>query len=223
MRWNYTGCATLPMACLGSRSRGSRELEPCSSGVLSMDRLHSGLQSMSRDTHCGSRNCCSGHNQAAPWNEVIWGTWLMGSPGHAGPQRGWYQLVSMNLEAQTPNAQLVTGFLHDLKEGSKCWLSCKVFSERLWLYHMSWGCEKPLLTKVACFLWWDEEKTQQSKRSLAATVCSCNGQQASTAWKSVLRRFSCSCATPSFLLCLLHVKNEHGKILRKWQRHLHSH
>lgn len=62
------------------------------------------------------------------------------------------------------------------QEGSECPLSCNVFSERLRLYRVSWGCEKPLLTKAARALWRDEKKTQQSLRgpwllqSVAVTV-----------------------------------------------------
>lgn len=68
-------------------------------GVLSRDKLDSGLQSMSRDTH-RSRNSCSGPNQPAPWNKVT-GVRACCSPGHAGPQRGCNQLVGINLEAVT--------------------------------------------------------------------------------------------------------------------------
>lgn len=60
------------------------------------------------------------------------------------------------------------------QEGSECPLSCNVFSERLRLYRMSWGCEKPLLTKAARALLkgWEKNPTEP-KRPLAATVCSC--------------------------------------------------
>lgn len=181
------------MACLGSRSCGRGELEPCYQG------------------------CSAWTNwiQECNWWAGTWEQELQLWPQSSSTQEkgdlgyvddvlpmtcrstkrlkstGQYESGSCN--CWWSDAQLVTGFLHNLKEGPKCWLSCNVFSERLWLYHVSWGSEKPLLTKSACALWREEKKnSREPKRSLAATVCICNCQQASTTWKSVLRRFSCS-------------------------------
>lgn len=194
------------MACLGSHSCGSRELEPCSSGELSMDRLDSGLQSMSRDTHCRSRNCCSGHSQPAPWNEVIWGSCMMCSPGQAGPQRGWNQMVSVNLEALTADDLMLSwplvSYMTSRKVLSADW-AVKGFQRGSGCTTCLEDVRTSAHQSCTCLMkGWGENPTE-SKRSLAATASSCNCQQASTAWKSALRRFSYSwgCATPSFLLC----------------------
>lgn len=182
------------MACLGSRSRGRGELEPCYQGCSAWTNwiqdcsgwagthTRAGTAALATiDQHPGTRwsRLCA---RCAP--QTCRPTKRLKSAGQheSGSCNGWWS-----------DAHLVTGFLHDLKEGSKCWLSCNVFSERFRAFHVSWGCEKPLLTKAAmCLMKGWEKNPTEPKRSLAATVCSCNCQQASTAWKSVLRRFSCT-------------------------------
>lgn len=137
------------------------------------------------------------------WNEVIWGTCMMCSPGHAGPQRGWNQMVSVNLEALTADDLMLSwslvSYMTSRKVLSADW-AVKCFQR-------GYGCTTCLEDvrtsahqSCTCLMkGWGENPTE-SKRSLAATVSSCNYQQASTAGKSVLRRFSYSwgCATPSF-------------------------
>lgn len=111
------------------------------------------------------QDCGSGHNEPAPWNEVTWGTCMMCSPGHAGPQRGWNQLVSVNLEAVTADELMLSSSLASYTTSRKVlsadW-AVKCFQRGYGC--TTWGCEKPLLTKAACSFWRDGENTQQSLR-----------------------------------------------------------
>lgn len=157
MRWNYTGCATLPMACLGSHSCGSR------AGALLIRRAQHG--------QIGSRTAADEQGHTREQELLLWpqstGTLQQGDLGYVPdvlPRtcRPTEKLKSAgrsesgSCNCWWSDAQLVTGFLCELKEGSECPLSCDVFSERLWLYRGSGGCEKPLLTKAACALWRDK-------------------------------------------------------------------
>lgn len=70
---------------------------------------------------------------------------------------------------------------------------------------------------------WGENPTE-SKRPLAATVSSCNVSKPQLHEKVSSKDLAIAgdVPLPAFfcaLSCLLHVKNEHGNILRKWQRH----
>lgn len=155
----------------------------------------------------GSRDCSLGHNQPAPWNKVILGLGMMCPPGHASLQKGWNQLVNMNMEAVNADYLMLSWSLVSYMT------SRKVLSADWWAamcFQRGYGCTTCLedvrnLCSQSCMRLmkgWEKHPTEP-KRSLAATVCSCKCQQASTTWKSVLRRFSCSWgrASPSFLLC----------------------
>lgn len=157
-----------------------------------------------------------GHTQEQEWllwpqptctrNKVISGACVMCSPGHAGLQKGWNQLVHMNLEAVTADDLMLSWSL------VSCVTSRKVLSTHwaVMCFHRGYGCTACLgdvrnlcSPKLRVPYEGMRKNPTRPKRPLAATVCSCYCQQASTAWKSVLRGFSCSwgCATPSFLLC----------------------
>lgn len=165
MRRNYTGCATLPMACLGSCSCGRGELGLAHQGCSAQTNF---IQDCNwwAGTHTGAGTAAlatlNRHLEQGDLGYVPGVLPRTCRPTKRLKSTGWYKSGSCN--CWWSDAQLVTGFLHDLKEGSECPLSCDVFSERLWLYRVSWGCEKPLLPKAARALWGDENKIQESLR-----------------------------------------------------------
>lgn len=153
------------MACLGSRSRGSRELEPCWSLVIrGAQHGQTGFRTaVDEQGHTWEQEVLLGPQSTSALEQGDLGYVHDVLPRTCRPTKrlkstGQYESGSCNCWGS--DAQLVTGFLHDLKEGSKCWLSCNVFSDRL--YHTSLGCEKTLLTKAARALQRDEKKPNRA-------------------------------------------------------------